>query len=274
MLEIAYNPELIDPFDHRQLHPGKGYWFNPENGEKYYINNGIPVFLPEQQMGGNNLKYSRFYDRISRFYRVSSVIYSRLKGSTEKQIKKKYLDLLNIQSGEKVLEVAVGSADNFKYLPANAMYCGIDISYGMLTMARRHLRKWKIPAGLFQGEAEHLPFADNTFDVVFHVGGISLFNDNRKAVAEMIRVTNPGGRLMIVDDNEGNPGRSDHKNPFSPLPGQQNNSGPDYPVKMLPTGMKNIEIRYLFDEQLYCLTFTKPNVTKDAVQSNNINLRA
>lgn len=257
MLDPAYSPVLIDPFDHHPLELGKGFWFNPENNERYFINNGMPVFLPEHQMSGNNLKYSRFYDRISRFYRISSVIYSRLKGSSDRAIKTKYLDLLGIKPGDNVLEVAVGTADNFLYLPDYATYSGLDISYGMLTMARRHLKKWKIPAGLYQGEAEHLPFASESFDVVFHVGGISLFNDSRKAISEMIRVARPGARLMVVDDNEASPGRAGHKNPFSPLPGM-NESAEDSLVKMLPVGMQSIEVRRLFDDMLYCLTFQKP----------------
>jgi hypothetical protein len=62
---------------------------------------------------------------------------------------------------------------------------------------------------------------------------------------------------MVVDDNEASPGRAGHKNPFSPLPGM-NESAEDSLVKMLPVGMQNIEVRRLFDDMLYCLTFQKP----------------
>lgn len=267
MMEPVKPPELVDPFNHYPLSLGRGYWFNPVNDEKYYINNGIPVFLPEEQMSGNNLKYSRFYDRISRFYRVSSVFYSWLKGSSDKKIKMKYLEQLQVRPGDKVLEVAVGSADNLLYLPRNASYSGLDISFGMLTMARRHLRKWNIPAGLYQGEAEHLPFAEHSFDVVFHVGGISLFNDSQRAIHEMIRVAKPGGQVMIVDDNEVSQVKAYHKNPFSPASAARTDEEQSAPVKLLPNGMRNIEVRYFFDSMLYCLTFRKPGqVSKSEIK--------
>jgi len=268
MMQPAHHPELVDPFNQYPLSLGRGFWFNPVNDEKYYINNGIPVFLPEEQMSGNNLKYSRFYDRISRFYRVSSVFYSWLKGSSEKKIKMKYLEQLQVKPGDKVLEVAVGSADNLLYLPRNASYSGLDISFGMLTMAKRHLRKWGIQAGLYQGEAEHLPFAEHSFDVVFHVGGISLFNNSQRAIHEMIRVAKPGGQVMIVDDNEVTQVRSYHKNPFSPATATLTDEDQSAPVKLLPNGMRNIEVRYYFDSMLYCLTFRKPDqIRKPALKS-------
>ena len=53
---------------------------------------------------------------------------------------------------------------------------------------------------LFLGNAECLPFADESFDVVFHVGGINFFNDRAKAIREMIRVAKPGSKILIADE--------------------------------------------------------------------------
>jgi ubiquinone/menaquinone biosynthesis C-methylase UbiE len=44
-----------------------------------------------------------------------------------------------------------------------------------------------------QSNAERLPFADRTFDVVFHVGGINFFDQPAVAVREMVRVARAGG---------------------------------------------------------------------------------
>jgi len=249
---------LLDPYTKDPLELGKGYYFNPVSGDKYYINNGIPVFLTEDQMTGDNLKYSRFYDKISRFYRISSVFYCWLKGTTEKKVKSLYLDQLEIKKGSKVLEVSVGSADNLKHLQPEALYTGIDISFGMLTMARWQLRRWKIKADLFQGEAEHLPFSDNSFDVVYHVGGINFFNDKQKALAEMIRVARPGTKLLVADETESMVVNTYQKNPFTRNLYQLADRDLSVPVHLLPAGMKEIEVRYFFDQKIYCLTFRKP----------------
>ncbi|MFH1120171.1 MAG: methyltransferase domain-containing protein [Bacteroidota bacterium] len=250
--------KLCDPYTREPLLMGKGFYYNPVSNDRFFINSGIPVFLPENQMSGDNLKYSRFYDRISRFYRISSVLYCWLKGTTERKVKKLYLDLLEIKKGDRVLEVSSGSADNLLHLPGDAFYTGFDISFGMLTMARRQLKRWKIEADLFQGEAEHLPFADDSFDVVFHVGGINFFNNKQKALSEMIRVARPGSKLLVVDETESMVVNTYQKNPFSRKLYQLADRDLSVPVELLPAGMKEIEVRYFFDQKIYCLTFRKP----------------
>jgi ubiquinone/menaquinone biosynthesis C-methylase UbiE len=69
-------------------------------------------------------------------------------------------------------------------------------------LAKKLLKRWKINGTLVHCEGENLPFADNSFDVVFHCGGINFFNDKQKAILEMIRVAKPGTKLQIVDETE------------------------------------------------------------------------
>ncbi|MGC3979367.1 MAG: methyltransferase domain-containing protein [Paludibacteraceae bacterium] len=51
-------------------------------------------------------------------------------------------------------------------------------------------------------EAESLPFEDASFDVVFHCGELNYYNDKQKAITEMIRVTKPGTKILIVDETD------------------------------------------------------------------------
>ena len=53
---------------------------------------------------------------------------------------------------------------------------------------------------LLLGNGEQLPVEDETFDGVFHVGGINFFNDKKSAIDEMIRVAKSGARILIADD--------------------------------------------------------------------------
>ena len=55
---------------------------------------------------------------------------------------------------------------------------------------------------LFEGEAEHLPFRSESFDCVFHVGGINFFNDKGRALRELVRVAKPGVKIVVVDETE------------------------------------------------------------------------
>jgi ubiquinone/menaquinone biosynthesis C-methylase UbiE len=50
--------------------------------------------------------------------------------------------------------------------------------------------------------AEALPFRAESFDNVFHIGGINFFSEKKKAIGEMIRVARPGSKIVIADESE------------------------------------------------------------------------
>ena len=112
------------------------------------------------------------------------------------------MGLLEVKPGDSVLETSVGTGLNFKYLPRGVKLSGLDLSPEMLANCQANLRRWQMDADLYLGNAESLPFADSSFDVVFHVGGINFFNDRAKAIREMIRVARPGSLLLIADETE------------------------------------------------------------------------
>ncbi len=105
--------------------------------------------------------------------------------STRGIFRRAYLDELEVPSSARVLEVSVGTGANLRYSPPSVAFYGLDLSWGMLRRCLNNLQKWQRTAELFHGEAEHLPFRDNVFDVVFHVGGINFFNDEVGAMQEI-----------------------------------------------------------------------------------------
>ena len=94
-----------------------------------------------------------------------------------------------------VLEVAVGTGLNLPFYAADVTLTGIDLSDRMLDLARRRGRQ----ATLRQGDAHALPFTDGSFDTVVCTFGLCAIPDVDTAVAEMVRVLRPGGRLVLVD---------------------------------------------------------------------------
>jgi ubiquinone/menaquinone biosynthesis C-methylase UbiE len=100
-----------------------------------------------------------------------------------------------------VLEVAVGTGRNLPCYAGSAVrtLTGIDLSPGMLAVARDRARALGLNADLRTGNAEALEFGDAAFDTV--VCTISLCNipDYRAAIGEMYRVLRPGGRLVLLD---------------------------------------------------------------------------
>lgn len=103
-----------------------------------------------------------------------------------------------IRAGRHVLDVACGTGVLARALlervgPEGSV-TGLDINPGMLAVARRKEPKvdWR------QGPAEALPFADRSFDAVVSQFGLMFFDNRRAAIAEMMRVLKPGGRLAVA----------------------------------------------------------------------------
>jgi ubiquinone/menaquinone biosynthesis C-methylase UbiE len=98
-----------------------------------------------------------------------------------------------------VLEVAVGTGLNLPEYPLDARVTGIDLSPEMLELARRRISLSGREIDLRTGDAQDLPFDDESFDVVVCTYSLCNIPDPAVAVAEMHRVLRPGGRLVLVD---------------------------------------------------------------------------
>ncbi len=104
-------------------------------------------------------------------------------------------DLLDIGCGTGTWTAMVAGSS----LPAGRVV-GLDYSLSMCGVA--HTKAVQIAADaptFLNGDAEHLPFADQTFDAVTCSNSFHHYPHQAAAVAEMHRVLRPGGRLMIID---------------------------------------------------------------------------
>jgi len=98
-----------------------------------------------------------------------------------------------------VLEVAVGTGRNFSFYPDGIRLTGIELSAEMLAIARRRAAEVGLQAELLQGDAQALAFPDVSFDTVVCTFSLCSISDDRKAIAEMLRVLRPGGKLLLID---------------------------------------------------------------------------
>ncbi len=78
---------------------------------------------------------------------------------------------------------------------------GVDQSEEMLKKARENAARLKLPVEFRQGDAENLPFEDESFDAVINRHVLWTLPDPERALREWKRVLRPGGRLVIVDGN-------------------------------------------------------------------------
>jgi ubiquinone/menaquinone biosynthesis C-methylase UbiE len=103
------------------------------------------------------------------------------------------------QATGRVLEVAVGTGLNFPVYPEDVELTGIDLSNGMLEIARKRADEIGRSVRLEYGDAHSLPFAAAEFDTVVCTFGLCAIPDPDAALNEMARVLRPGARLILVD---------------------------------------------------------------------------
>jgi SAM-dependent methyltransferase len=101
--------------------------------------------------------------------------------------------------GKKVLEVGVGAGTDFvNWVRAGADATGIDLTSEGVSLTRERLALEGLHATVLQGDAERLPFPDNSFDLVYSYGVVHHSPDTARAVSEIHRVLRPGGRARVM----------------------------------------------------------------------------
>jgi ubiquinone/menaquinone biosynthesis C-methylase UbiE len=226
------------------------------SGERFPVRGGIPAFLKPEDLTGDNGKYNHVYQVIGGFYDDIQRVFCALKGFDRGAYFRSYMRLVEVKPGDSVLETSAGTGLNFKYLPRGIMLSALDLSPEMLTNCQTNLRRWEMDADLYLGNAESLPFADCSFDVVFHVGGINFFNDRAKAIREMIRVAKPGSLLLIADETEKHVKEVYEKSTGGLF---KNRKEPvSAPIDLVPPEMHEIHLEQLRNGDFYALTFRKP----------------
>jgi ubiquinone/menaquinone biosynthesis C-methylase UbiE len=98
-----------------------------------------------------------------------------------------------------VLEVGIGTGATMRHYRPGVELTGIDLSPGMLAVARRNAAGLGISADLREMDAEHVELADHSFDAVVFTLCLCTIPDPEKAIWEGIRVCKPGGRMVFLE---------------------------------------------------------------------------
>jgi ubiquinone/menaquinone biosynthesis C-methylase UbiE len=115
-------------------------------------------------------------------------------------VRNRVVVIANVSKKSKVLDVATGTGQQaFAFAKHGLDVTGVDLTESMLEIARRHNKNGFVKFEV--GDATHLRFEDNTFDIScisFALHDMPL-NIRGKVLREMMRVTKPKGVIMIVD---------------------------------------------------------------------------
>lgn len=229
-------------------------YLSRERGILRYLN---PAFL-----SGDNAKYMKLYDRLAPLYDFGERWIGWFKyGNSVARMRREMMQLLEWKSDAKVLYVSIGTGKDFNYLPKGVdaerlEIVGADISMGML---RRAQRVWghRLRLSLVNCAAEDLPFADNSFDIVFHVGGINFFSDRPQAIREVYRVAKPGTLLMVADETQDFVESQYQKNALTKKAYQDAHFDLAEIEHAIPAEAIDCKTHYLWDKRFYAITFRK-----------------
>ena len=121
-------------------------------------------------------------------------------GTTLQIVGEELCEVLDLRAGETVLDVAAGNGN--VTLAAARRWCDVtstDYVASLLNRGAERASAEGLSVKFQQADAEALPFADDSFDVVVSTFGVMFTPDQHKAAAELLRVCKPGGRIGLAN---------------------------------------------------------------------------
>jgi ubiquinone/menaquinone biosynthesis C-methylase UbiE len=248
--EIIRCPETREPLTHL----GEAYYRT--DGKCYQVVDGILSIVYPESLVAQDAEMNRFYDLFAPLYDFSERFIGHLitgvdmdKGRSEIVVR------LNIKPGAKLLEVSPGPGV-FQKLLRNAItdkgeLVSLDLSMNMLRQCQK--RSANLNVYLMHGNAQYLPFADNSFDGLFHFGGVNLFNNPKQAIQEFIRVVKKDGLVSWGDE-----GISPHyHNNFRKMLLKKINPGFIKPMPAIPDSVYNSQVLEVYQGLGYLVVAQK-----------------
>lgn len=183
----------------------------------------------------------------------------------EPSLRKTLIAKLDLRKGMKILVTGAGAGNDLSYLVESMAGEGVifaqDISKQMLLVGAERsyaeLHDSGVEFFFSVSDATNLPFLDNIFDAAYHFGGLNLFPDIQKGIAEMNRVVKFGGKIVVGDEGvapwlkQTEYGQMLIKN--NPL------CAYDAPLSLLPESAKSVKLSWELDYYFYVIEFTVSN---------------
>jgi ubiquinone/menaquinone biosynthesis C-methylase UbiE len=230
----------------------------------YPVRNGMPDFSLKHPDLPEDIRQNKlFYEKAAKEYDAGMDWLFQSFSVDENHLRKKMIDLLELQPGACVLEIGAGtcrdSREILQRLDASGKFFINDLSVNMLAVGRNRLQldtsgHVKSPlVEFFTGDAASLPFPDNFFDAAYHFGGLNLFADKSGALQELSRVVKAGGKVVIGD--EGVPPWLQNTTFGKILTSSNSLYRYQAPLECLPPNSQEVCVRWVLGEAFYVIDY-------------------
>jgi len=176
-----------------------------EDGKSYQVKDGIPDLTYPSELYDIDQKVKDFYDGRADDYDKYLHLTFYTHNENEQEVRNSLIDILNIKRGNRVLDIACGTGRDSEIIAQRLGGDGelfmIDIAPLMLKRAVERLRKFNLKKEYCISNASYLPFSDGFFNAVYSFGGLGEFSDIKRSLAEMVRVTKKGGKIVVGDES-------------------------------------------------------------------------
>ena len=176
-----------------------------ETGNEYPIREGVPDLTYPRELAEKDEYARSFYDGRAEAYDKNLHLTFKTHREDETTIRNQFIDALELQPNHRVLEVSCGTGRDSEIisqrLSSAGQLCLQDIASGMLERCRRRLDGTSVPTSYCLSNACYLPYPDKYFDAVYSFGGLGEFSDIKRSLAEMVRVSKVGAKIVVGDES-------------------------------------------------------------------------
>lgn len=236
----------------------------------YEIDDILDLTYPKELFEQDRKERVAYDDAFQRYDRGVTWVFESL-NSDEQANRQKMCDLLHLKPGMKVLEVGAGTGKDseliIKAIAPNGEAYLSDLSPKMLQLAKQRLNPEGVAVNYFIANGTYLPFEDNTFDAVFHFGGINTFAERKEAFEEFSRVAKVGARIVVGDESV--PSWLRNEPTYKTLMKANPMFADEVPLQDLPKNIENFELHWIFGFGYYVMGYNKSAANPEV----NVNLQ-
>jgi len=234
-------------------------------GHVWKVSKGLPSLVRMEEVSKEDMRWIREYDARAEEYDERIKIYDIFLKTNMMEGRQEFMATVPLEEGSRIADVSIGTALNFVAMhnadpekTRQAFLYGMDLSLGMLRVARRKLTALNLRSALVHADTNRrYPFPHDYFDAVLHTGGINTFSDQTRAFAEMTRICKPGGMVVACDEGlspeqektEFGQWIISHNKLFKHKP----------PLDKVPKDVEDLKHWWVMNETFYVITYRKPS---------------